>query len=598
MIRLFLVLSLNWAGISGSVVASDVDPTSWFPTNTITYVSLAAPRTWETSTTETSLRQLWNDPSMKAFREDAKRRWHTNVVSELERRFGLQFSNLWSGVTGRVHVGVAASMGWTAVLQGTDLRREFESALAHLDATGKTPSRFQIGSSQAYSIPSPVQTSASDRATTNMLHVVSAAPYLILGDSKPLLEEILKRKEGNAGPGLKEWPGFRDSITPHTSNVLVTAWMNGPSTVRSLRDQLRELTGGTSMEGMAQKALRVLGVEALEAVTATVKTITNGIAVDWMVRVPSQRRAGLFRILAPEPLDATLPNYVPTNAALAMRIRVDGSKVWSELERALSTLSPEMASVLKLVVDTLGKDLNPPVDFRRQVLERLGDDWTLYRTSASTGASGRTNTPSTVLVLGGERARHLLPAVRALFSIAPNAGDEEALQEMKIEDQSVLRYRTIAMDGTARSGETNYVFFAGLADSLVITQGENGMREHLRMRREKPHGLASLPGARAAMLAAGGASGGLASIHQLQLDLIQPWEELRGAALENRPPANPNGTYAGPLIEKLESLDWKLLPPFQSVARHFYFSGMSGSAQPEGIRWNWVWLNAPKSPTP
>ncbi|MBM3824262.1 MAG: hypothetical protein FJ404_15470 [Verrucomicrobia bacterium] len=603
--RLLAILACCYTTLSRGH-ASEPPSAAWFPTNTLIWTLLAPPATWQAAQTQTSLGALWSDPAMRPFREDSLKRLHADFLSPLETQSGLRLSNLWSAVTGPSLFALTAiqkagskstATAWIGLLEGVELAREFTNALSRLEASGSKPARGSIGKNPSYAFERVLTDSEDKPARQELVHVVSAPPFLLLGESREGLEEILKRKESPVAGALPSLPEFRLAAPDVLNNGLASVWFNGPWAVKLLKEELREQNPSGLLGSAGQRFIGALGFDVLRAVSLKLQSFSNRLSAEWTAWVPSTQRTGLFRVLTPDPWDAAIPAFVPSQAHHATRLRLDGAKVGSELERVLSSVSPEMSSVLKLVLDTLGKDLNPPVDFRRQVLERLGNDWTVYRSEPVAAINSMTRDAVSVVVLGAEHPKNMMAGVRALFSIAPNAGDDKALRQIELEGHDVLRYQPISFASNLDDKPPQPVFFAALTNAFVIAQGEAAMIHHLRNRQTNAPGLAALPGAIQALEFAGGSAGGLASIHQLHLELREPWETARLSPRRDQDPASSASAGETDILSSM-GLDTSLLPPFNAIARHFYFSATAGASLPEGLRWRWVWLNPPAAARP
>jgi len=90
--------------------------------------------------------------------------------------------------------------------------------------------------------------------------------------------------------------------------------------------------------------------------------------------VPENNRRGLFKIFAHEARDANPPPFVPADAVKFTRWRLDLQKAWNTLESTLTEAIPQASSVVKMMMDSAGKDKDPNFDLRKQLIANLGDD--------------------------------------------------------------------------------------------------------------------------------------------------------------------------------------------------------------------------------
>src|ERR1700689_2193018 len=104
--------------------------------------------------------------------------------------------------------------------------------------------------------------------------------------------------------------------------------------------------------------------------------------MDFFFSAPEADRAGLFKMIAAAPKDASAPLFVPADAVKFWRWRVDGQKDWSALETMLGNISPAALSSLNgaIAMANAGAQLKDPgFDLRKNLIGNLGDDFIGYQ---------------------------------------------------------------------------------------------------------------------------------------------------------------------------------------------------------------------------
>lgn len=564
------------------------------------------PRALDEATHDLAVRKLWADPAMNAFRGD----FETNLLKRLQglvvSETGFSLSNLWNIASGSLCAGIMAPargtnaslpVGWLAILEVPETHSKvlLLEARNRLEASGRAPKKIVIGTHDGFSTAFKTQApSPRGEASETPVHFAAVDSFLVAGSSVVLIEELIRRRAAASPAGLGTHEVFKADLAGPMRDALISLRLDGSLMLEVLHERLGAgggavLSGaGRPLTGLAQKSISALGLDAVQSVTLSARARSNGLTADLFVRVPADRRAGLFKLLAPDRLDALPPAFVPRYATRFTRFRLDGVRAWGIAESALSSISPEVGSVVRLVLDTIGKDQDPAIDFRKQVLDNLGDDFVVYDNSAPPKTTKSLEQFGQVVVVGARDSKALLAGVRALFSIAPNAGDKEALKEWSVGGSPALRYQIMAVEAGSSRGPTNFLYFTAVPGALVVATGETLLQEHLRLRARNETLFSSRPGFAETVSVAGGAGQGFLGVHDLRAGLEPDWERVRSAAA---PAVDAPGMASW--IE--EWFDLKRLPPFSAVSHFFNLSATTASGSAGGIRWRWVVLNPPPS---
>ena len=77
----------------------------------------------------------------------------------------------------------------------------------------------------------------------------------------------------------------------------------------------------------------------------------EGSSLTLHIAAPEAGRAGLLKIFALAPKDASVPPFVPADAVKFSRIRLDGKQTWAELQKMIAGLSPNGQASLNAVIN-------------------------------------------------------------------------------------------------------------------------------------------------------------------------------------------------------------------------------------------------------
>jgi hypothetical protein len=105
-------------------------------------------------------------------------------------------------------------------------------------------------------------------------------------------------------------------------------------------------------------------------------------------------------------------------------------------------------------------------------------------------------------------------------------------------------------------------------------------------------GTPVVPGLVEAASGAGGSQRGMFGFSQPQTELRATWETLR--ASESLSKVMPPGTTSLEMVQTVESwANFKLLPPFEAVAKYWTLQAITGGTDADGFRFRWFSPNTP-----
>ena len=158
------------------------------------------------------------------------------------------------------------------------------------------------------------------------------------------------------------------------------------------------------------------GKRDLKTAAFTFNENPEGSIATLSLKVPESGRKGLFKILGIQTKDANPPPFVPADTVKFNRWRVDGQKAWSALETTLVAISPQMGGVIKLIMETAGKDKDPDFDLRKGLVANLGDDFILFQKSPKANSAADLASPPSLFLLGSPNADQIAGAIRNISS--------------------------------------------------------------------------------------------------------------------------------------------------------------------------------------
>jgi hypothetical protein len=568
--------------------------------------------------------QLWNDPSMKPFKDKFMGRLKSDIIEPLEREFGVHFSDFTGLAQGQVTLAVTQN-GWgvekdqvpgfifllDARDKSPDLRTnlvqlkkkwvdsgkvtksetirgvEFTTLIFSTDDLTKTLDKaFPDPEAGTESLEPPKR--KKEAAKLEWL-IGQSESLLILGNSAKEIEKLLIRQSGGSAPSLAEEAVFAAPYASMFRDALTYGWVNFKLVMEVLDKQLAESqkqqAEANPLNPGVGKILSALGLSALESLSFNVLNRPDGCQINTSLRAPENKRSGLLNLFTLEHKEAGPPSFVPEEALKFSRTRLDLQKVWNTLETTLTEISPQMAGVIKLLVDNAGKDKDPNFDLRKNLIANLGDDIITYQKAPREQTLAGLASPPSLFLVGSPRADQLVLALKALSSLMPQASAK--VKEREFLGRTIY---TIALP-TSRSPDgkqvENNLHFVASGSYVAFSTDVGTVEEYLRGS-SRSSDLRATPGLAEAAEKVGGMGTGLFGYENDRETMRAAFEILKK---ESGTLANlfGNSPLAGRLgvdgsDKKLKDwVDFSLLPPFDKIAKYFYFSVYSGSVDAQGF---------------
>jgi hypothetical protein len=581
----------------------------------LTVTDVAQART--TSGQWTTLR-LWNDPAMKPFREKLTTKFKEEIAEPLEKELGVKFADYSSLAQGQCTL--ALTQGETdkapeflLLLDARDKSETLKTKLADLKKkwvdSGKqlktekirdieittlivSPDELTKSLDKAFSGPGAANPPGGARPKRTgkpiELMIGQSDSLLILGSSARSIEKVLIRQSGGGVPSLSEQASFAASYNSQFRDSLAYGWIN----LKTILDMVMKKAAAGEEDPSAQnqmmprpdRILSALGLSALQTLAFNLRDLPEGVSAQLQLNVPEASRKGLIKILAFEAKEASPPPFVPADAIKFTRVRLDLPKAWATLENALVEAMPQMAGVIKLLVDNAGKDKDPDFDLRKNLIANLGDDIVTYQKAPRKQTLQDLDSPPTLVLLSSPKAEQLAAAFKALGSVFPQRSSKLKEREFLGRTVYAMNFSLPGMDSRQGERTLNYAASGGY---LALSYDMAVLEEYLRNSGTAPKALREATGLAEAAQKVGGMNAGFFG-YENQVESMRATVEIlkkESGSLANLFGGSPIASRLG-VNEKdfQEWLDFSLLPPFDQIAKYFHFAVYGGGVTSEGIR--------------
>src|SRR6185436_10624742 len=156
----------------------------------------------------------------------------------------------------------------------------------------------------------------------------------------------------------------------------------------------------------------------LRTLAFAARTSNDGTLLQAFLSVPESSRSGIFKIIAGEPKEVSVPPFVPADAVKFQRWRLDGRKVWTTLEKTITDLSPQSGNTINMLLDMANasaKEKDPDFDIRKNLIGNLGDDIITWKKAPKSASIEDLASQPSIFLLGSPKAEQLTAALRSIL---------------------------------------------------------------------------------------------------------------------------------------------------------------------------------------
>ncbi|HWX18581.1 MAG TPA: hypothetical protein VN578_01620 [Candidatus Binatia bacterium] len=576
-------------------------------------------------------RQFWDDPAMKPFREKFVSKWNEEVVQPLERELDAKCDDYTSLLQGQLTFAVTqngwqggddASPGVLVLLDTRDKGAQLKKNLADLrkkwvDA-GKSLKTEKIRDVEFIVLPlssndvpktlrklfppsSEVQELGDEKETKKAapkteLVLGQVDSLLIFGNSTKVVEKVMVRLAGGSVASLGEQASYQ-ACQPMFRESPVYGWVN----VKTLMDVLTKAAAEKKdnpdapnpFDFKPEKVFAALGLSGLKTLAFSFQSSNEGELLQVSAGVPEASRQGVFKILAGEPKDSNPPPFVPADAVKFQRWRIDGKKAWATLEKMLGDFSQQAYGVLKFVLDSAdarAKEKDSEFDIRKNLIGNLGDDIVYYEKAPRGSSAAELQSPPSIFLLGSPKPEVLTTALKSLFVIFPQ-GDTVAEREFLGRKIYSVPLPALPFPTTSpKPSAARTLSYAASGGYVALATDASLLEEYLRSSDSQAKALRETAGLAEAAQKVTGPGTSLFGYENDVESTKASFESLRkgsGATSNSTSAAAANLVpglgIAGAGQELKDWMDFSLLPPFDKIAKYFYFRVYGDSANVDGL---------------
>ena len=600
----FLRLGAATFLLTATLVRAAIAPAeNLLPSDTLAFFTIPDTAALRAASKVSPQLMCWNDPAMKAFHDKFMAKLTEKYLAPIEKDLGLKVADFLDLPQGQLTIGLTVNgsnghddlpPGIAVLLDAKGKSDALKTNLAVLTkkwtVAGRALRTEKIHGLAFTVVPlssndfsgifpkrAPVQEVGQEEKPAKPVEIffTQFESLLVVGNSTKVVEPIASRLTGGSAPIIADDAVFAaDKLAQFRDNPTYYGWFNGSKFMALLTEAPAEDSDPASLmpKLSAAKMLGVTGIGGLKSATFALRESREGSVLNLHLTAPEATRAGLLKILALAPKDASAPTFIPADAIKYSRIRLDGKQTWAELQKMIAGISPGGLASLNAVIEMangLAQQKNPGFDLRNALFNNLGDDIVTYQKPPTGDSLAELGNPPTIFLIAVAKPDSAIDAIKTLAGLAQ--------PQEKTEPRDFLgkKIYNFALRG-AKGSPARSLYAATSGGYLALSIDSAIVEEYLRSADKPPKPLRDNPGLQEAASKVGGASGGLFG-YQNQREVMRMSFKLLKNSLE----ADTALKMFPPALR--EWADFSLLPDFDKVQKYFYLSVFSGTANGEGL---------------
>ena len=614
MIIKFLRLSAVVLLLSGgSLIHAAIAPAeNLLPADTLAFFTVPDCGAFRTACKTSPQLMLWNDPSMKPFRDKLMGKFTEQFIAPLEKDLGIKANDFLSLPQGQLTVGLTAngSNGHDDVPPGIVLLLDAKdkSGLLTTNLSALTKKWNDAGralrtekfhglaftvvplTSNDFSAILPKRPPVSEIGKEPQpdkpgeIYFTQYQSLLVVGNSAKVADAIAAHLTGSSIPAIANDPAFMaDKLSQLRDAPLYYVWFNAGKFFSQLAsgddsDNDPDLPRFGPRIAPA-KVLAATGLDKLKSASFVVREQPDGSSATIHLTAPESSRTGLLKMLALPSKEASIPAFVPANTTKFTRIRLDGKQTWAELQKMVSAISPQGLASLNAVIDmanTFAQQKNPAFDLRTYLFDNLGDDIIIYQKPPTGDTLAEISDPPSLVLLSVANPDQAIDGIKTITSLGAPQDNAPAPRVFRGHKIYTIAQRSARVPGSKAPSTPNYLYLTSNSGYVAISKNSGILEEYLRSADGKVKPLRDTPGITTAAAQVGGTSGGLFSYENQRETMRSAFKLLKALG-----DSDPTLRMLPPAFR--DWADFSLLPDYDTVAKYFYMTVAGCSANASGL---------------
>lgn len=554
--------------------------------------------------------QLWNDPSMKAFRDKFVTKFKADMVAPLEKELGVKFSDYEGLAQGQFTFAVTQngwqgttnpSPGWILLIDTKDKSNVLKTNLTNLKKkwidSGKQLKTEKLRDiefttlitstdtiSKTFAAIFPKKESDEPKAPGRKLEILvgQSGSLLLVGNSAKVIEKVLVHQAGGIAPSLMEEAMYESHHQAMFRDAPFYAWINVKPFVDAFGKRSVDEPSDNPLALKPDKMVSATGIAGLKTLAFSYRNAAEGSTMQFSLGIPEAQRQGLFKILMAEPKDANPPMFIPADVTKFSRWRLNLPKAWTGLETMLTQISPAIGGAFQLIFENAGKDKDPNYDLKKELLTNLGDDVINYQKKPANAALTELDSPPSIYLIGSPAPEKLANALKIGLSLL----SVDLVKEREFLGRKIYTIPPSPLLASNPGAAERNLNFSASGGYVAMSTSVPVLEEYLRSSDSKAKALSETAGFGDAAEKVGGMGSGLFGFKN---EVEQMRATVTALKSENATLSDlmktPTASARTPEEEKKidDWADFSLLPPFETISKYFHYSVYGGGFNANGF---------------
>ncbi len=439
-----------------------------------------------------ALGKFWDSAEFRPFRKKFADGFEANVLVRIEEELAVDFERFEEMANGPVALAVVLEQDIStqpsllflldAGRKTFTLRRTLSQLERDWKKEGHEVSETEIGGVDFATV--------SDPDSDVKVHFGRVGAQLIIGTGANHIEGVLNRLNGKVDGALIGNTAFAMDRNVLLNEADIYMWADFGRFIPQLLDNV---PFGAELGIDFSEVVGSLGFNELGTSAITYRDRPDGVHLNMFFGLPESKRKGLFNLLNTRLADASPPVFVPTDVVTYTRWRADLSDAWSNFEKLLLELSPDVANVVEFTVGLLGKDKDSKFDFKKKFLANFGDDLIFYQMPPKDLSLSSLGSGSMVALVKSPDPEGLIQGIGAIPGILPPPLNEAELKPRKLGKNTAYSFGLIELPDPSTgelvesevlfSVKEGYLAISNDLDQLLALL--DGKKQHALTKRER-----------------------------------------------------------------------------------------------------------------
>ncbi|HKI17005.1 MAG TPA: DUF3352 domain-containing protein, partial [Isosphaeraceae bacterium] len=437
-------------GLPAHLAQAATPPERILPDTTVFLFKLNDAKSFREAFRNSQYGQLWNDPSLKDFKDELALKLE-DATKSLKERIGVSLKELFELPQGSLAVAAVSRDDPNLPIAGAILADTGENEKRMLDILGKTTKQAEESgaktSTESFNgltlhvirFPQKEQEKEKDEKDKEKekatppppLVWTNAGSLFFITSDVDLIKDLATHREGRDNSLATTEPFAKTQAKTESSRAQVIWYLNVPKLVKVVIDASAKANQAQAQQ--AEVLVKELGVDGLKSVGGCFTLGTgNYDSLSKTFFLAPKPVAGLLKIFSFPPLALRPESWVPATVATYQTLSFDLDNVYTAINDLVNKFQPGMINIIEQQL--AGPAGGQPLNFQNDIFGPLGDRITLI---SDFKKPVKEDSQRMLLAVALENSKAFQNTLTQLFEIAQAAPVKREFQGTTIYDLAV-----------------------------------------------------------------------------------------------------------------------------------------------------------------